>query len=223
MNAKLIAAAGLIFSLASPVRAENARLPYAALYRMEQIQNDLSHAYTNLVVVLRMAPTNAAVKASDVVAYIDTKQGKIPIKIAANGEFTVPLREDLLAEETWLVTDQPKGAMQLDWGLALAVDRVANPTSYRRLMKSVKDCEYVEDRMREVLPATARVNITGLKITFSPSARNPSVTINVKAGPQKIIANAGRQLIIPMNPAWLDENPEVTFSAPPDRQELAGD
>jgi hypothetical protein len=223
MKPKLLAAAAAIFCFVSPLRAENARLPYAALYRMEKIQDELSHAYTNLVVVLRMTPTNSAVKPGAVQVYIDAKTGKIPVKIAPGGDFSVPLSDDLLAEGPWLITNQPKGAMQLDWGLALAVDRVANPTRYRRLMKAVKDCAYVEDRMREVLPSTTRVNITGLKIIFPASAENASAVIHAKAGDQKIDANPARALVIPLNPAWLDEDPEVTFSTPPDKQELAGD
>jgi len=223
MKSKSLAAAAAVFCFAFSARAENARLPYAALYRMEQIQDELSRAYTNLVVVLRMTPTNSAVKASAVEVYIDSKAGKIPVRIAPGGDFTVPLSDDLLAEEPWLVTNQPKGAMQLDWGLALAVDRVANSTRYRRLMKAVKDCAYVEDRMREALPSTTRVNITGLKIIFPASAENASATIHAKAGDQKIDANPARQLVIPLNSAWLEEDPEVTFSTPPDKQELAGD
>jgi hypothetical protein len=220
---KWIASAALVLALASSAQAENARLPYAALYHMEKIQQDLSRNYTNLIVVLRMIPTNAAVKPNEVEAYLDSKSGKIPVKIAPGGDFSVPLRDDLVTEETWLITNQPRGSMQLNWGLNLAVDAVANPTSYRRLMKTIQDCSYVEDRMREVLPSASRVNITGLKIIFPASAENPSAVIHAKSGDEKISANADHALVIPMKSTWLEEDPQVTFSTTPDRQELAGD
>ncbi|HWD21418.1 MAG TPA: hypothetical protein VHB20_19280 [Verrucomicrobiae bacterium] len=211
---------GLAAAAALPLHAENARLPYAAIYHMERIQGELAHTYTNLVVILRITPT---VKTNSLQVYIDAKSGRIPVTVGPDGDFNVPLRDDLLADETWIVTNQPKGTMKLDWGLALAVDRVASPTRYGRLMKPVRDCEYVEARMREVLPTTAKINITGLKITFPSTAASPSVTIHSRTGLQKLGAGPQRDVIIPLNAAWLDEDPEISFSAPPEKQELIGD
>jgi len=223
MNARFLPGLLAILFVTGTARAENARLPYGPLYRMEKIQMELSHAYTNLVVILRISSTNAGLKPDHLVVYIDSKSGHIPVKVAADGDFTVPLRDDLLAEQPWLVTDQPKGSMRLDWGLALAVERVSSPIRYRRLMMPVKDCEYVEERMREVLPSTSKINITGLKIIFSPDVANAYAVVHAKSGDRKMQANAANEVMIPLDKPLLDEDPEVTFSAPPDKQELAGD
>lgn len=224
MRAKVLAAAAAacVTALAARAEGDNARLPYGPLYHMEQIQGELAHDYTNLVVILRMTPSRTGVKPQDVSVYVDAKSGKIPVKIGPEGDFSVPMRDDLLTEKPWVVTDQPKGTMKLDWGLALAVDQVTNPTHYARLMKPVKDCSYVEQRMHEVLPNTATINITGLKITFPDSGRDAYAVIHARGGEEKIAASAQHEVLIPLKAAWMEEDPEVTFSETPSKQELAG-
>src|SRR5580658_2696913 len=119
--------------LASPLCAQNARLMYSELYQMQRVQAELSSAYTNLVVVLRMESASNNVPTSDLAVYIDAKSGKIPVKIDPDGDFSVPMSTNMLSENPWLITNQPRGSMKLDWFMGLVVRRLGTTISYRQL------------------------------------------------------------------------------------------
>jgi hypothetical protein len=224
MSAKLLAAVSAACLLASSsARAENARLPYSLVCGMEKVQAELALSHTNLIVLLRMMPTNAAVKPGNVHAFIDSKSGHIPVAIDDQGDFKVPLRDDLITEDPWIITDQPKGTMKIDWGIALVAAQVSNPIRYRLLMQPIKDRAYVETRMREVFPAVSTIKVTGMKIAFPSSATAPYGLVAAKDGSQKFSANTAREVFIPLNEKWLDEDPEVQFSEQPDHREMAGE
>lgn len=209
--------------MASSLRAEDAKVPYHNIYQMEKVQVEMGRVYTNLVVDLRMTPTLPNTKPGDLKVFIDSKSGKIPVAISAEGDFTVPMRDDLLAEDPLIIVNQPRGTMKLDWWVALTVGRPTNPTRYATLMEPLKDCEIVQGRMRETLPSAGRLKLTGLKLTFPSWAGIPAAVIRSKSGDRKFDANEAHEVVIPLEQALLDENPEVTFAAPPDKQELCGD
>ena len=56
-----------------------------------------------------MQSTLPDVKSSDLAVYIESKSGKIPVEVRTAGDFAVPMRDDLLAEDPWLITNQPRG------------------------------------------------------------------------------------------------------------------
>ncbi len=53
------------------------------------------------------------VKPEDIKLYIDSRTGKIPLALNSDGTFSLPLREDLLKENPFIVANQPKGSMSL--------------------------------------------------------------------------------------------------------------
>ena len=76
--------------------AEDARLPYSYLYRLQKTQADLAAAYPDLEIFLRLESLSPEVKPGDIHAFINSKSGKIPIRIGQQGGFSVPMRDDLL-------------------------------------------------------------------------------------------------------------------------------
>ena len=104
----------------SPLRADDeARLPYKLIYEIQQKQSGLAITFTNLQVFVRMKSSSPSVKNSDLHVYIDSKEGKLPVKLDTNGIFSVPMRDTLLAENPPIVVDQPKGTMELGWYVGL--------------------------------------------------------------------------------------------------------
>jgi hypothetical protein len=223
MNAKTIcrAVCALVLLFALPLRAENqnARLLYAELYQMQRVQSELSDTYTNLVVVLRMEPAATNVAISNLVVYIDTKSGKLPVKIDSDGDFSVPMSNDLLAENPWIITNQPRGTMKLDWFVGLVVRRLGTVVSYRPLMQVVRDCADVRERMRQVFPGAPKAKVSGLKLVFG-SGTNATVTIHSQRGDRKLDSDAKGEVLMPLDPDLFDENPLVMISKEPTVVEL---
>jgi len=200
--------------------AENARLPYHALYRMQKVQAELSRAYTNLLVLLRMESVNPDVKYNNLDVYIDSNAGRIPIPIGAAGDFIVPMRESLLDEDPWIITNQPRGTMRLNWQVGLIVGHISTATHYSPLMRAVRDCDTVQEKMRQVFPDSPKLKMAGLKLTFSPPRAGQSVVIHARSSDKKLEADAKGELVLPLDPAWLEEDPLMTLSEEPAKVEL---
>jgi hypothetical protein len=204
-----------VLLMALPSRAENARLPYAQLYQMQRVQNELSATYTNLVVNLRMEPASTNVRSGDLDAYIDAKSGRIPIKIGPEGDFIVPMRDDLLAENPWIITNQPRGSMRLNWFVGLVVRPLGVSVRYRALMQVVRDCGDVRERMRQVFPGAPKGTVSGLKLTFSPPGASASAVIHSERADRKMEVDAKGEVVLTFDPDLFEENPLVTFSKEP--------
>jgi hypothetical protein len=205
---------------AFPSGAEDARLPYAKLYEMQRLQSELSGQYTNLVVALRMESVSTNITATNLDVYIDTKAGRIAVRIGQYGDFNVPMRDDLLAENPWIITNQPRGSMKLDWFLGLVVRHLTTSIRYRDLMQVVRDCGEVRQRMRQILPTAPKGAVAGLRLTFSPPGNGASVVIHSERADKKLEAGATGTITMMIDPALLDEDPLVTLSKEPASVEL---
>jgi len=214
---------GLSLLLQWPVSAENARLPYQHLYRIQTVQAALCQSHTNLLLVLQLRSASTNVKTSDIEAFIDSKSGKIPLPIGPDGEISVPVRDDLLAEDPWLITNQPKGTMQLNWRAGLArsfVRQMTNSIRYAPLMRALRDCEDVQAKMREFFPGSPKLTVAGLKLVFPREAKPASLVIHARSGSQKLETDAAGELFLPIDPALQAEDPLVTLSSSPARVQV---
>jgi len=220
MKFKAICCAFFASALVGSLNAENAKLPYAQLYQMQRVQAEMSGAYTNLVVVLCMESASTNVKPSELHVYIASKSGKVPVKIGPDGDFTVPMRDDWLTENPWIITNQPRGTMKLDWFVGLVVrSHLAPSIRYKPLMQVVRDCSNVRERMRQVFPSVPTAVVAGLKLTFSPPERG-SVIIHSQRGDKKLEADSKGEVTILFDPDLFEENPLVTLSKEPSSVEL---
>jgi hypothetical protein len=220
MTAKAVFSAFLVLiSLASrPAAAEDARLPYHEIYRIQKAQLALSLTHTNLVLVLQMRSTLPNVNYSNITASIDAKSGKIPVRILAEGIFSVPVQDDLLAEDPWILVNQPKGTMELSWhaGLAPSLARqVTNDIHYAPLMRAVRECDDVQEAMRQFFPTAPRLTAVGLRLTFRSAAIGAAVIIHAKSGDRRLAADTLGEVIIPLDGDLLAEDPLMTMSESP--------
>jgi hypothetical protein len=224
MNAKAICraliASALLMALLARAQNDNARLLYAELYQMQRVQADLSATYTNLVVVLRMEAASTNVKNSDLVVYVDAKSGRIPVKVDGDGDFGVPMSSDLLAENPWIITNQPRGTMKLDWFMGLVVRRLGTVTTYRQLMQVVRDCGNVRERMRQVFPGAPKGNVSGLKLVFPAPGTSEAVIIRSQRGDKKLQADAKGEVEMFLDLDLFEENPIVMISKEPTTVQL---
>ena len=190
---------------------------------MQKAQMDLSRAYTNLALVLQMRSRLPNVKSSDIRASIDAKAGRIPVLIGPDGAFSVPVREDLLAEDPSIIVNQPRGTMELNWhaGLAPSLARqMTNAVHYAPLMRAVRQCEDVQEAMRQFFPTAPRLTAVGLRLTFRSSSIAPAALIHAKGGIRRLPADTLGQLIIPLAGDLVEENPVITLTESPAAVEI---
>jgi hypothetical protein len=204
--------------LTPAARAEDqARLPYELIYHMQKTEDTLALTFTNLTMFLRMTPTSPGVRTEDVTAYIDSKEGRIPVKLnPTNGNFTVPLREGLLAQNTEIVVNQPKGTMRFQWYVGLENDQLpADGIHYRDLMRPLRAVEVIRDEMAKI-PGTPPLTILGLKMLYLKQ-KEAAVVVRAKGGDRVFKTDATHALVVPLENALLAEDPVVSIPIPPER------
>jgi hypothetical protein len=226
MNVKTIvgalAAVFLLPLVGQAEPADTARLPYRQLYEIQKLEGELSHTYTNLEAVLTMQSTRTNVTSKDVQAYIDARSGKIPVKIGPVGDFVVPMSQDLLAQDPWLVTNQPHGTMKLNWLAGFTGLKVTTKSlQYAQLMQPVRDCDDLKAQMRRVFPGLPQLTTTGLKLIFPATAKKAWAVIHSQSGARKLTANEKNEVFVPMAADLLEENPVISMSDVPGTVELA--
>ena len=199
--------------------AQNARVPYEFVYRIQQTQEHLSRDYTNLQVVVRMYSQLPTVKSSDLTAVIDSKAGKLPISLGSDGRFSVPMRQDLLEEKAFIELNQPKGTMTLDWNISVIGDALANETSYRTVMKSVKEFDPVQAEMVRTFSSAPRLLVKGMKMVF-PDKGGSKVVIHAKSGDRILRTDEKNELTIPLEAALWEENPAVSLPVLPQKIDI---
>jgi hypothetical protein len=201
--------------------AEPARLPYELIYRIQETEASLSRSFTNLEMTLRMTSALPKVEIRDLVVYIDSKDGRIPVELnPANGSFSLPMRDSLVAEGAWVVANQPKGTMHFEWYVGLRVGEVpTNGVHYRELMRPLKALEVIRGEM-EKIPGAPPLAIFGLKLIYPP-AKEAAVVIHAKGGDRTFKTDASHALVIPYEQALLEEDPVVSIPIPPAKVDVA--
>ena len=224
MNVKPILGGGcaalLFFLLAGPALAENARLPYHLLYNAQKTQAELARAHTNLLVVLTLQSTLPGVRTSDLAVYIEAKAGNIPIEVGGVGDFTIPMRDDLLAEDPWIITNQPKGTMKLNWQVAMVPGPLTNSIHYARLMGPVRESEDVQEQMRRFFPGSPRLTVTGLRLTFPVADKKAMVIIHDRGGDRTLLADDQGNVVLPLAADLLQSDPEISLPVSPAKVEI---
>jgi hypothetical protein len=129
----------------------------------------------------------------------------------------------LLAEDPWLLTNQPKGTMQLNWEMGLApslVRQMTNTIHYGWVMRAIHDCAQVQEKMHQCFPDSPKLTVAGLSLTFPPGANTAALVIHSKSGERKLEADASGELMVPLDESLLAEDPLMTLSAPPAKVQL---
>jgi len=215
-----VIAAGGLSALAASAQIANARLPYHLLYNAQKTRIELNAAHTNLLVVLTMQSTQAGVASSNLAVFIDARAGRIPVEIGTAGDFSIPMRDDLLAEDPWVNVNQPRGTMKLNWEVGLLPGRITNSIRYAHLMRPLRESEDIQDNLRRAFGGGPRRSVTGLRLTFPRTQPRALAIVHAKDGNHKLEANENGEIILPLSDDLLNEDPEVTFSGSPAAVEI---
>lgn len=210
----------VVFGVVLGASADNARIPYAILYKIQITQKKLEQTHTNLLISVRLESRLTNVPASDLNAFIEDRTNQIPIKIQSEGLFSVPLREDWLTNDAWLVVNQPKGTMRLNWSMGIDAVATTSRAHYTDIMKQVTELDPIQAEMSRAFPNTPRLAASGLNFFF-PQKEESKIVIFTKNGEQTLKPNAQGLVVVPLDPALMKENPEVWMPVLPERVGVA--
>jgi hypothetical protein len=111
----------LAVALVGPVAAaDGGRTPYSTLYRALAPAREVGE-HPRLRAVQRIESKLPGVRPQQIEVRIHARSGDIAVPIAADGAAQFPLRDDLLAEDPPVSSNQPKGSITLSVTLALRV------------------------------------------------------------------------------------------------------
>jgi hypothetical protein len=187
---------------------------------VRSIEAGLAVTHTNLQVFLRMKSSLPEVKIADLKVYIDSKDGPIPVGLGTNGIFSVPMRDNLLAENPPILVNQPKGTMVFAWYAGLLVSETpTNGIRYSALMRPLKDLEAIRAQM---VPGISSATIHGLKLVWAKD-KDATIVIHAKTGDMTFKTDSAHELVIPWQRSLLEEDPPITLSSPPDKVDVANE
>ncbi len=199
-----------VFSCAAQ---DKAVLPYQKLY--EAFQKAATVKSTEVRAVIVVVPKDGAVKPGDVTFTIQAKGGAQKLAVDPDGEIHgFPLSAELLKENPSVVTNQPKGTLNLGGGLAAVLPKGAT-YSYQQLA-ALFDAGNAQVKEQAGLLSFVAPAIKSLTFEFFAGG-GQTLTVASKVGPKTIKADAKGQLVFTLEKVLVAENPAVTLSEPPSK------
>lgn len=120
MSARCWALALLLAVPGAAQAQDGGRTPYSTLYRALEAARDVED-HPHLRAVQRIESKLPGVRPQQIAVRIHARSGDIDVPIDPDGSARFPLRDDLLAEDPPVSSNQPKGTITLSVTLALRV------------------------------------------------------------------------------------------------------
>lgn len=158
-----VVAAGLLWIYSASGFA--AETPYVVLYRALYPSLKVTE-YTHLAAVQRIVSKDPAVLANSIRIEILSKSGTISVDIGADGVTAFPLREDLLAENPMVRSNQPKGSLSVSVSFEIRLS-AGNQMSYADLYAGMAEANQA---LTAVDPSMAGHRVSGLEFSFPPDS-----------------------------------------------------
>jgi hypothetical protein len=208
------AALALALGLAAPPRARAAddagATPYAVLYRALspalEVEGD-----PRLRAVQRIESKLDGVRPQDIEVTIDARAGAIRVPVAADGRAAFPLRDDLLAENPPVRSNQPRGSLTVSVTLALAPPSATwVPVDELRAALEAAEQWLSRKAAAEGLPPPA---VRGVELRFPPAA-GASATLR-GASERLLVADAEGRIVLVRDGDLADGTRAVDLSQLP--------
>ncbi|HEY6985934.1 MAG TPA: hypothetical protein VH375_07615 [Rhodanobacteraceae bacterium] len=182
--------------------------PYLTLYQVLSPVAKLG-AYDHLVAVERIESKLPGVRPQDIRVVIHTKQGAIPVPVAADGEVKFPVSDALRAENPPVETNQPKGSLAFIVNVSLRLaDGKRMPWSDVETGLAQVKAFYAETQGASA-PA-----ISGVEVHF-PAGESAMLTIEGR-NERLLMADPLGRIIVTRDMALEGSAPVLVFSRAPE-------
>jgi hypothetical protein len=208
--------------------AERAKLPYSALCNIAGVNLQLQGlgSVTNQERRMWVRSDLPGVKPGDIELYINSTNGRIPLNVAPDSTIKLPVRDDLLKEDPFVVANQPKGTLKLESTVSVTSVGSGGTDAF----PIVRDGDRVKARYSQffktlaAVPDSARLTVKGepealpdvpigKEVRLSAKGCEPgaSLIIHSKAGDRAIAADPQGAFVITWDPDLYREDPWVSF------------
>jgi len=201
---------GVIAETAS--QTDLATLPYAVAYKMAQASEPEGTSTNSKGLSIRFQSNLPDVKLKDIKLFIDSKNGRIPVSLGADGSFRLPISDSLIKENPPIISNQPKGSMSLygyvdDRKLSVPENRILH---YRELMQPLRLAAEIEAAIVTTNDAFSVETQKALVIRVQDHGRS-NVFIQSKSGVIEITGGEYGIYQIPFQAELMKENPDVVL------------
>ncbi|MCP5541993.1 MAG: hypothetical protein H7A52_17760 [Akkermansiaceae bacterium] len=186
-----------------------AKLPYSEVIKIAQ--SDASQPPDATVFMLKIS-SKTGVPVSAIELFLDRTTSPQPLKIDANGFFSIPFNEELMKENPDMVSNQPKGTLSLEVKLTLPEPEmpkvVDGRVAYQELFAPIVT---LNEAMRRVDPtfgepgqqqfaleiAISRENVVKVRRQFGSRSLSPDDTGSVWMIFEKLLYDENPMVIVP--------------------------
>ena len=203
-----------VFASVSAGRAqEKATVPYAKIY--DAFQRAKSVRTRDVRVAIAVASKNEAVPPGAVRLTIQAKGGARKLHVDPDGEIRAfPISAKLLQENPPVVSNQPKGSLQIGGGLFFNAPATTT-YRYRKLSDLLAAGNAVSKKRAGFFSLVAPQAKSVLFVFFHGTGQ--TLTVRSKSAPETLKANEKGEIALRIDPALLAENPTVRLSEKPSK------
>ncbi len=192
---------------------EKATVPYARIY--DAFQRAESVRTKDVRVAIAVASKSEAVPPGVVSLTIQAKSGARKLHVDPDGEIHgFPMTAKLLQENPPVVSNQPKGSLQIGGGLFFN-GSAATTYRYRKLSDLLAAGNAVSKKRAGFFSLVAPQAKSVLFVFFRHTGQ--TLTVHAKSAPQTLKANEKGEIALRIDPALLGENPTVRLSEKPSK------
>lgn len=200
----------LVFAAALPAQ-EVGKLPYKTLDEIFQKAAGVDRSKVALRVLI--SSKNAAVKPGDITLTIDSKSaGSTRVPVGPDGGIRdFPQTEALRKENPFILSNQPKGSLQLaaDIGFPVPAEKTF---PYQRLVDGVNEINATIKKQAGMLSVLVG---TASKLSFQFGDPKATVTVPSKSGPTVLKADAQGNVVVTVDAALAKGDAQVVLSEKP--------
>ncbi|HYE49465.1 MAG TPA: DUF2987 domain-containing protein [Azospirillaceae bacterium] len=212
MGSKFVAAsvvlAGLLASAAALAQGAVNHIPYNDLAEIQRKFAGTKAPHDRVALQTRAKPKDESRAPGSVTMVIRAKAGDIPVPVAEDGTFALPLDPALEAENPQVEVNVEKGGLGVQ--LILLANLPGQEFAYADLAAAFEQFDAVFDEH------------AGMASFLAPSAKRVSLrcgagctaTLERAAGPETLTADADGMVFIPRDRKLAKENPAIRVSAP---------
>lgn len=184
-----------------------AKIPYEALIKIAQ--SDAAQPKDADIYTLRISSKIETVKPGQIELFLDRTKAPHVLKVDANGYFMVPHNAELLAENPDLVSNQPKGSLNLEVKLSLPKPELPKITDGRvRYQELFKPIIVLNDAMRQVDPNFGQPEQQQFAIEIATGTEG-WVKMQREFGARTLAPDKAGSVWITYEKLLFDENPEI--------------
>jgi hypothetical protein len=215
----LLAIVGMVLGHAcGAAPQENATLPYKTLCGLVALDLKGVMGVTNQEIRLTITSKTPGVNPSDIRLYIDSRDGRIPIPLNADGTFSLPIVKTLLSENPNIVANQPKGTMELEGRLAFGGPLTSvHPADAgdRQRYQTLFFLEDIKARLATIdcgtLPMSNAMAHSVVAVQLIPQSDTATATVVVESVKGRIVVprDSDGTFRLRQEPALSEENPWV--------------